>query len=403
MKSINLISKYFDRIFARYYFTFIVFLFIFLVVNFIRIDWILVVKWDGWIIGDWLINYDLGFVRRGLSGEIIFLIHQLTGVNHNYIVMVVQSVSYFFFIYLIFLILNKKIITFWLFILLLTPGFLLFTYYDGMAVGRKEVLLYALFALWIKNLVEERFGSRLCILFSFAVFLLTLMHEVVVFYAFYFVLPYYFQRNSQKHKSFNFVFVVPIFSLFGIALLLVWGQTIDGTMICPDLLKKGVDPRACEGVVNYGSFTLGQVKSSLFSLFDDLHFFKFILIFVIILIPNALFIASIELERQLKFRWLLINLAMVLFSMPLFFIAADWGRWVSMHVTLSVLSLMMLLPESNKTPFESNLPKPALLWFIVVTLLVSSEVFLYSINHCCGADFINVLGPIKKITTTLHL
>jgi len=34
-----------------------------------------------WQTGDWLINYQSGFVRRGLIGELFFMLSRLTGLN----------------------------------------------------------------------------------------------------------------------------------------------------------------------------------------------------------------------------------------------------------------------------------------------------------------------------------
>ena len=36
---------------------------------------------EGYNIGEWLINYEGGFVRRGFVGECLYLLSYLTGVN----------------------------------------------------------------------------------------------------------------------------------------------------------------------------------------------------------------------------------------------------------------------------------------------------------------------------------
>ena len=41
---------------------------------------------DSWIIGDWLINYSGGFVRRGLAGAVVMLMHRSTGVPLQWVV-----------------------------------------------------------------------------------------------------------------------------------------------------------------------------------------------------------------------------------------------------------------------------------------------------------------------------
>src|SRR5690606_5491866 len=59
-------------------------------------------KDDGYILADWLINYeDGGFKRRGLSGSFFFLLQDLTGISLNYLVYSCQFIiiSLFFWLY----------------------------------------------------------------------------------------------------------------------------------------------------------------------------------------------------------------------------------------------------------------------------------------------------------------
>ena len=56
------------------------------------------------IAGDWLINYEAGILRRGLSGEIILFLSNLTSINPMYLVIFFQILLFYFFLYLFFLI-----------------------------------------------------------------------------------------------------------------------------------------------------------------------------------------------------------------------------------------------------------------------------------------------------------
>ena len=47
---------------------------------------------EGYILGDWLINYqDGGFKRRGLSGSFFFLLQDFTGLSLNVLVFLLSS------------------------------------------------------------------------------------------------------------------------------------------------------------------------------------------------------------------------------------------------------------------------------------------------------------------------
>ena len=62
----------------------LILLFVIISINFY--EWVL--KKSFFEYSDWLINYQGGFTRRGLFGEIIYLIHKLTFIRLDY--------SYFF-------------------------------------------------------------------------------------------------------------------------------------------------------------------------------------------------------------------------------------------------------------------------------------------------------------------
>jgi len=53
-------------------------------------------QYDSWTIGEWLINYQGGFVRRGLIGEIIFFLSSLINISPIYLISGLSVIDYFF-------------------------------------------------------------------------------------------------------------------------------------------------------------------------------------------------------------------------------------------------------------------------------------------------------------------
>ena len=70
---------------------------------------------NAWITGDWLINYDGGLLRRGLSGEIILLLSNLKFINIYYLIIFIQSSLFLYFIFLWKLISKKELFNFFIF------------------------------------------------------------------------------------------------------------------------------------------------------------------------------------------------------------------------------------------------------------------------------------------------
>lgn len=118
-------------------------------------------KDDGYILADWLINYqDGGFKRRGLSGTFFFLLQDLTGFRLNHLVYFVQFIiiTGFFWVYTQ-LIRYKITDLLYLSLLLSSVGFVgllnTVTY-----VGKKEFIVFLLFTGFVYLLDQNRLSKK---------------------------------------------------------------------------------------------------------------------------------------------------------------------------------------------------------------------------------------------------
>lgn len=405
MRIIKKIGRITDEIFAEYYFLLLVCLGVFLIINYARVDYVLTNAWNGWSVGDWIINYDRGFIRRGLSGEIFRWVSDLSNIKLNILVYLTQCLIYFIFIFLLIHSLKNKIITFWFFVLCFTPGFLLFTYFDGMAVGRKEIALYAAYVTWINLQISNKINIQICFVFGCLYLLITLMHESFIFYSLYFSIFACLGKYEPKVKI-CMLFAAPIGSVLAIVMILIFGKTVDGTLICSDFLAYGINKNVCDGVIAYGNVSPIEEIERYLNTFNYQSLKNIILIFSIVMIPNLLFLLSIENTIYSKRNFLIINFLLILISLPLFMIAIDWGRWVSMHITLSVISLLVFLEtkkNNNHDMFKKSVSNGTYTFLFVALIIFILSTTLYSVQHCCENNFITLFGPIIKIATTLGL
>lgn len=100
-----------------------------------------------------VINYQGGFIRRGLIGEVAF---QLNGViQARYFLSILPTVLYFLVIW--FIVCREKKIDFKSLIFLLSPATILFPVYDFNAFARKDVFILAAFVLCVY--LSERIRS----------------------------------------------------------------------------------------------------------------------------------------------------------------------------------------------------------------------------------------------------
>ena len=118
---------------------------------------------DRWTIGEWLINYQGGFVRRGLLGEEIFLISDSFSIAPIYIIWIICLSSYLFSIKLSFGMVKNLVST----PFLLSPAMFLSPKIGNFLV-RKHILLLLLFVCNLKiikanksNFIYSNFSNEI--------------------------------------------------------------------------------------------------------------------------------------------------------------------------------------------------------------------------------------------------
>ena len=111
---------------------------------------------------DWLINYEGGFVRRGLLGQIVFELSKFLNIQLQFILLLIQIAiycTYFLLFYLLFL--NKKTNFFWL-IIIFSPILLLYPLAELEALGRKDIFVISFFFNFFNNKLQnfKSFNNR---------------------------------------------------------------------------------------------------------------------------------------------------------------------------------------------------------------------------------------------------
>lgn len=391
-------SSAIDRLLGKIYLPLLCLLCLFSVIHYLRVSSLLAEVWSGWAIGDWTINYDTGATRRGLSGTIILFFARTFHLKINWLVFSLQGIALISFIGLFLNLVRKKALTFWYVIACFSPGFfLLFTYYDSMAIGRKEILLFLTFTAWVSICNQGKATTFKVIIFSAIYFFLTLVHEAFVFYSLYFCAAMWLTHSSQGSKL---SFAIPISSFAAAAVTFFYFKTVDPITSCIGLLELGALPEVCTGIISSGSQDAMLLIKQYFRDFDELALLNLCLVFTIILLPVYLITHSVVLSLGNKRRWLICVFLLIVFSFPLFIFAIDWGRWISIHVTLSVLMLVLVL--NDKVEKSADVQNPISLIQMALTCIIASVYFIsftltFSVGHCCTRDFFRSLGPLDKI------
>ncbi|OCA78010.1 hypothetical protein BBH99_01625 [Chryseobacterium contaminans] len=290
-------------------------------------------KDDGYILADWLINYeDGGFKRRGLSGSFFFILQDITGFSLNYIVYFFQFIiiSLFFWCYTK-LIRYKVTDLLYLSLLLSSIGFVgllnTVTY-----VGKKEFIVFLLFTCFVYLLDHDKLSKYKEYIFCLFLFISTLLHEVTLFYVPYFAIALYVKNGKLEVRRYIKYFLAVIIPA---AAIVVFGKNVNEGMSLEILSKRGVHP-------TYGIFYWNIDERQ----YIKEHLNEYLLYFI------SLGISIFHIGYYLKYlngRKILYILLIgaFIFSFPLFYLAIDWGRWMYIHMILIIVLFAMMLKKGD--------------------------------------------------------
>ena len=314
--------------------------------------------------GEWLINYQYGFVRRGLIGEIIYLFSLLFNNNIQISFFLITSffcLTYYFLNYN--LIKNIKF-NFVYYFIIFSPLFYIFFIVISKVGIRKEIILYIFFLLYLTHLNSQNFILKKNWKFIFIFPLLLLNHEGAFFYLPYLILPILFIIDKKELKTFIFQTIVLIF-LSSLVLILLYfnkGSEAHTINICTSLGNYA--PLKCEwwgpiaGLNKEILKNLNNESMSFFYLaaspktwlgFLFYIFYGFIPIFMLLSFTK---IGCKNFDIKSK-SFFLIYLVIMGFSLPLFHLAEDWSRWFSIHFHLLAF-LIFFLQNKNLIIFNNN-------------------------------------------------
>ena len=322
-------------------------------------------KSDGYVLGDWLINYqDGGFKRRGLSGSFFFFLQDLTGFQLNILVFLVQVIIITIFFYFFVKIIVSKSITLWYLSLLLSPlGFI--AYFNCVDyVGKKEFILFAIFSYFVYQINCSTLTRKKEYIICILIFIATLFHEIDFFFIAYFVLLLIIYNKNINFKLYIKYFLA---GFVPVILILFFGNEINEGNSLQILKERGV-------VINNGIF-FWNVNEREYIVSQAKDYSLYVISFLISFFHIKFYLKIEKLDEKIGWGFLFA----FLYTLPLFLLAIDWGRWFYIHMIMIIMVLGFLLKakkdgDLSKTQFVINKSNIVLLLFIVFSLAYRVEM-----------------------------
>lgn len=360
MNLLKVKNKLLSADFIKYYaYAFLVFEFF--LVSF-YLNYLINLKMNGWVLGDWLINYqDGGFKRRGLSGYIFLKLAFLFNIKLNYLVFLFVEFLWAYFLFKLFVFFkdSKSDVSGFLFLLMLPIG-LLFNVTSLAALGRKEILLLVLFSYYISEILKK--NKYVDIVVPFLLFIITFFHEITFFYVGYFLLIKWI-NNDKNYITYLFYFLAVFIPS---VLFYFFGKPINLGM--SEIYFKNLGVVLSPGIFNYHENF--NIKT---------YYLKYYVEYLEYLLPIFVaFFAIVWFTRIYGLEYIKLNkffFCIFVLSIPLFYLATDWGRWINIHMLMIIMVFFYKNLKNKNEVYISENEKLLLFIFIFINLFWQMDLY----------------------------
>jgi len=338
-------------------------------------------------VGDWLVSYEVGFVRRGLPGSLILAATTSFDAAPELVVFWIQAVLYTLLSVLLFVLARRRRLNVWFLVFLFSPLALLFPLYDPAVIGRKDLLFFVAFAFYAWWL--PRPDRPWAIVGTFLVGAgITLSHELFFFYTPYFFLMRLLHGRESSGRSFAPELSLFAGSLLALGLASTVGANLHGEAQCALLLQRGFNEELCNGILRYPSQTLSDsIRETAAALRARPYLAAYPAAAVLGALPLLpLFASSTSMRRRLTRNVLLGVAGALVFTLPMFAIAIDWGRLLNIHVmAIAVIIAAFLLDDAHTGGSHFGIANA---WLRAASLLaIGVYLTAWNIRHCCDRTF----------------
>ena len=324
---------------------------------FISINILLVIFWlnvkhevgNDSSISEWLINYQGGFTRRGLGGELGIIISNLLDISLRKSIFLIQTTlhtSYLIFIYYYFRNLKLNILqTFALY----APIFLLYPIAELEALGRKEIILFIFFLTTI-YFSSSKYDSKIInnLIFCVGPIVCLLWEQVVLFFPFFAAVVIFKNNLKTFNKAFQKLLIIFFPSIITFIYIFVTPLSDDGHQLMCNFLTNEFSERCYMSASMLVSSTIHFDTLWVHNNANFTHYLRYILIFLIGFFPLHILISKNNFVKKNNFitkNFKLSTLFFILYFpvLLLFMFGYDWGRWINITYTFSILFYIYLL------------------------------------------------------------
>ena len=362
----------------------IIFFFLFLILNYIFFNYRILSRENGYILGDWVVNYSSGFIKRGFLGHFFYYLSTNFNISIINIVFLFSTTIYSITIYFFYKIIKYRLNNYYIFLFILLPSTFLFNFFDPLTVGRKEILVLFFFSYYYLyiNKINLLIKYKVITLVFFVTIILT--HEIIFFLIPYLFVLKYLQNTSNKKfhvKDYLLEILILIIGIIIFYIILKASHLHDNEALCNSLLDVNLTKNSCWAI---NDFKNEIVFTSLFPYFLEKNYFiNYLIYFFLTSLPLIILIIKSE-NKQIKNNFIILSLLSLTFSMSFFIQVNDWGRYLNVIFLLQfLLVLSFTKQDKNQSVNKNNI------FYLIKLFLIFIYLTTWHMPHCCNPQLGN--------------
>ena len=313
-----------------------------------------------WTTSEWLINYQGGFTRRGLVGEILVQINTFLNFEIRNLVFIFEIILLFTYYFHLINFFKKIEFSPIIILIIFSPLGFLFPVTETEAIARKEVLLFCLYLFYLGSILNRNQKITYLILLI-GLPIMNLVWDGNIFYVFFFIYTFFLSKININKKE-VIIFLITLIPYLISFIILITTKSND--QMLQEMCKAINEP--CFGAMNFLDYSFKDQMNYGLSRLKIEYIIRYLFIFIICFFPFLL----IFYDQKNKTGIFLGYIVCVIPTFIFLYVSFDWGRYLNILYIFSVITLIFLIKIKKIVIEKTRL-------FIFINELIKDKYKLY--------------------------
>ena len=313
-----------------------------------------------WTTSEWLINYQGGFTRRGLVGEILVQINTFLNFEIRNLVFIFEIILLFTYYFHLINFFKKIEFSPIIILIIFSPLGFLFPVTETEAIARKEVLLFCLYLFYLGSILNRNQKITYLILLI-GLPIMNLVWDGNIFYVFFFIYTFFLSKININKKE-VIIFLITLIPYLISFIILITTKSND--QMLQEMCKAINEP--CFGAMNFLDYSFKDQMNYGLSRLKIEYIIRYLFIFIICFFPFLL----IFYDQKNKTGIFLGYIVCVIPTFIFLYVSFDWGRYLNILYTFSVITFIFLIKIKKIVIEKTRL-------FISINELIKDKYKLY--------------------------